>query len=175
MANISDVYDINFEASTDELAEVLEQYIKIADQDAYYNLAGDLSRYGKIIAGGYASGRWVYSTNLEGAFERPEQWLAGDKIWGQAKPVFNKLKRMLKAGETITVSYSEDESGCEVYQDAYGEIGYNQDSKSVYVSLDLTEHDRPDCVMSCNPDGTWYCEDHDHEQAEEAKYCEVAE
>jgi glutamate-1-semialdehyde aminotransferase len=54
MANISDVYDINFEASTDELAEVLEQYIKIADQDAYYNLAGDLSRYGKIIAGGDA-------------------------------------------------------------------------------------------------------------------------
>lgn len=171
MANISDVYDIQFEASSEKLAETLERYIKVADKDAWYNLAGDLSRDGQIVKGGYASGRWVYSNNLEGAFERPEQWL-GDTAWAEAKPIFAELKKLLEAGERITISYSEDEPGCEVFQDVAGNIEAH--NGKVQVSLDFMEHDRPDCTWNANPDGTWYCEDHDHDQAEQSRYCEVA-
>lgn len=175
MANISDVYDIEFTASNHKLAEVLEQFIKAVDQDAYYNIAADLTRDGVMLSGGYASGRWVYSTNLEAAFQEPEQWTGGGKNWEQVKPLYAKLKRLLKAGGTIGVAYSEDEPGCEVFQDGYGGIGYSHKSKSVVVSLGFSEHDRPDCSWSTNPDGTYYCEDHDHDQAEETRYCEVAQ
>jgi hypothetical protein len=172
MANISDVYDITFKASTEELAELLEQYIKIADKDAWYNLAGDVKREGKIVTGGYASGRWVYSNNLEGAFENPAQWL-GQTAWKEAEPVFAQIKKLLEAGERIIFDYSEDEPGCGVFQDGAGNIEAH--NGKIQVSIDFEEHPRPDCEWDANPDGTWHCQDQDHDQAEKTQYCEVAE
>lgn len=169
MANISDVYDISFEASSEALAIALLAYVKkLEESPVEYNLTSEAERDGLTVNGNWAAGRWVYSSNLEGYFANREEWCGND-----AEAEWQPVLKLLKAGETIQVSWSEDEPGCEVYVDGAGNIEYHKGN--VQVSIDYEEHDRPDCQMMTNPDGTWYCEDHDQEQAEEARYCEAVE
>lgn len=164
MANISDVYGITFEASSEELAIALLAYFKkLEESDVEYNTTIDAKRDGLSIDGGWASGRWVYSNNLEGTFERPEQWL------GQLPAEWQPVLDLLKAGETINFSYSEDEPGCEVYQDGAGNVEFH--NGKVQVSIDFEEHAKPACEM-VEIDGQWYCEDHDCTQKESADYCD---
>lgn len=173
MANLADVYDISFQADTPELADALERLLKACDKpEHYYNLAEDFTRNGNEITGGHAVGRWTYSNNLENAFENPQQWF--DTDYKRLKPYFDRLTKELAKGDRIEVSFSEDERGCELFQDGYGTIEYH-DGKIV-VSLDFDEHDRPDCDMeqTNEPEGKWYCYDHDHHQATQERYCEVA-
>lgn len=171
MANISDVYEITFETETEELAQALFAYIKkLEESPVEYNLTSEAELDGTVINGQWATGRWVYSSNLEGYFERPSEWCDDD-----GKAEYQKLVALLKkTGEPIAVSYSEDEPGCQVFQDGYGSIAWNKVTKNISVSLDFEEHDQPDCDMVATDDG-WYCESHDHDQAESARYCEEVE
>lgn len=140
MANLSDVYDISFETETPELAQALFAYIKkLEETPVEYNLTSEAELNGTTINGNWATGRWVYSSNLEGYFERPSEWCDDD---GRAE--YQKLVALLKkTGEVVEVNYSEDESGCQVFQDAYGSITWNEVSKGLSVNLEFTEHDRP--------------------------------
>lgn len=171
MANISDVYDIKFECDSEELAIALLAYFKkLEATPAEYNTTSEAERNGTTINGGWASGRWVYESNLRGTFERPEEWL-GDTL---PKNEWEAVLDLLKSGEKIDFEYSEDEPGCEVFVDGAGQIAVTMDNK-VSVSLDYVEHDRPDCMMESDGEGGFYCEDHDHTQAESARHCEVAQ
>lgn len=168
MANISDVYEIQFEASTEELAKKLETYLKeIEIDDPYYGTTTGVKRSGKVLNGGYVQGRWTYSNNLDGTFTRPEQWLG---VYRKGlKEAWEAVLEQLKRGGVISVSWSEDEPGCEVYQDGSADISY--ENGKVEIVYSFSDHDKPDCEIL---DG--FCYDHEVDVPEGTeRYCEVAE
>lgn len=166
MANISDVYEIEFLTQSEQMAKALFAYCqKLEQSPVEYNLTSEAELDGLTINGGYACGRWVYSSNIEGYFVNRASWCDDD-----AEAEFTAVRDLLKAGETIEIGWSEDEPGCEVFADGMATISWHDDH--IVASIDYVDHDRPDCDMVATDDG-WYCEDHDQDQAEQARYCEA--
>lgn len=138
MANISEVYDITFAASSVELAVKLEKYLSaIAATKPYYETLGMPERDSAVITGEGVGGRWVYSNNIEGTFERPQQWFSED--WDKLKPTWADVSAEVAAGATIEITWSEDEDGCDIHHDGEANIGWGDGR--IAIDFKFHEHD----------------------------------
>lgn len=167
MANISDVYDIKFRASTPTLLESLFEYLEGVNKiNPYYDVLVEPEMDGDKIIGHGASGRWEYVTNLEGAFTTPEQWF-GDDDWKILEPAYKKIEAELKKGETVDVDWAEDEPGCELFQTGAGQLSFGD---SIDFGYDTEGKDMPETMCpSCYSfmeeiDGEYTCEECEGEE-----------
>ncbi len=127
MANISDVYNISFISSTKGLAKALYRYLKEAEKNnAYYQTTEDAQLDNYNISSQCVGGRWAYISNLEGTFLDPQTWF-GEESWARTEQLYNKVISHLKNGQIITISWSEEEPGCMLFQDASLEITWGED------------------------------------------------
>ena len=160
MANLSDVYNIEFKASSKELAEALFGYVQECENiRPYYELTQGAELDGLTINGNGANGRWVYIINLEGYF-MTESWF-GEEDYKKVLPSWLKVEQLLKDGGKVEINYSEDEPGCEVWQDGEGLLSWNAEENKLSLAVDCYDHDRPDCDIEREADGTYFCYDHD--------------
>lgn len=164
MANLSSVESISFETTSEDLAKKLLVFLKLAEAgDPYYNLLYNPTLDGNIIVGEGAVGRWSYSGNLNYAFTNPEQWFS---LVSDPKPELQKayddIAELLKAGESITVEWSEEESGCDLYGDGMGTIDWSDVNNAVQFDYTFEDDDE---ARECDQKEQ---EDWDDEESDEA-------
>lgn len=175
MANLSDVYDIKFTASNKKILIQLFKYLRIIEKlNSFgdYNTTDGAELIDDYIDGFGATGRWVYSNNLDGTFANPNIWFGGEL---EVNKQYEKLKNTMTVDDWIEVNYSEDEPGCGVYQTVIARIILD-DSDKMSIDYNITDKDPPDCDMVFWAEtNNWYCETHGVDENVKKRYCHASE
>lgn len=172
MANISSAYDIKFKTNNKRTADKLEAYLKAVEKvDPYYNLTDGLTREDDTtIDGSSATGRWAYTSNLEGSFETPDHWF-GDDWSDDLKTAYMGLIVALATGGEVSLSWSDEESGCEMYYHGTGTLKLVKGRIQLSTELeDMPSEERSCSIVEADESGheedntkklPFYCYTHD--------------